>query len=147
MIRTVVCEKEGCSGNTFFIETENNTLKMTCNNCKSKYELDMSYNDLIMLSNCSKCNNNTFKVFKDSEKGGVYAKCTECGSAPDGIYIDSDGIQVSYEAKLLNDIKELMFLIEQRICNVEVRLQDIERGQGTLEESLAYVNKYLLEKV
>ena len=52
----------------------------------------------------------------------------------------------SYEAKLLNDIKELMYLLEQRICNLEVKLQDLESSQGILEESLAYINRYLVEK-
>ena len=80
------------------------------------------------------------------EKEGIYAKCVECGSTPEKIYIDSDGIQVSYEAKLLNDIKELMYLLEQRICNLEVKLQDLESSQGILEESLAYINRYLVEK-
>ena len=53
MIRTVVCEKEGCSGNTFFIETQGNNLVLTCEHCKSKYEFDISYYDFIILSNCS----------------------------------------------------------------------------------------------
>ena len=82
MIRTVVCEKEGCSGNTFFIETQGNNLVLTCEHCKSKYEFDISYYDFIILSNCSKCNNDTFKVFRDTEKEGIYAKCVECGSTP-----------------------------------------------------------------
>ena len=73
MIRTVVCEKEGCSGNTFFIETQGNNLVLTCEHCKSKYEFDISYYDFIILSNCSKCNNDTFKVFRDTEKEGIYA--------------------------------------------------------------------------
>ena len=146
MIRTMVCEKEGCSGNTFFLETQGNNLVLTCEHCKSKYEFDISYYDFIILSNCSKCNNDTFKVFRDTEKEGIYAKCVECGSIPEKIYIDSDGIQVSYEAKLLNDIKGLMYLLEQRICNLEVKLQDIESSQGILEESLAYINRYLVEK-
>ena len=147
MIRTVVCEKEGCSGNTFFIETDNNNLKLTCKNCGSQYESDISYYDFTMLSNCSKCNNDTFKVFRDLDKEGVYVKCAECGSTPEKIYIDSDGVQVSYEIKLLSDIKEVMYLIEQRVCNLEMRIQDLERGQSTIEESLAYVNKYLIDKV
>ena len=74
MIRTVVCEKEGCSGNTFLIETQGNNLVLTCEHCKSKYEFDISYYDFIILSNCSKCND-TFKVFRDTEKEGIYAKC------------------------------------------------------------------------
>ena len=73
MIRTVVCEKEGCSGNTFFTETQGNNLVLTCVHCKSKYEFDISYYDFIILSNCSKCNNDTFKVFRDTEKEGIYA--------------------------------------------------------------------------
>ena len=83
---------------------------------------------------------------KLKEKEGIYAKCVECGSTPEKIYIDSDGIQVSYEAKLLNDIKELMYQLDQRICNLEVKLQDLEGSQGILEESLAYINRYLVEK-
>lgn len=146
MIRTVVCEKEGCSGNTFLIETQNNNLLLTCQNCNSKYEFDISFYEFIMLSNCSKCNNDTFKVFRDVDKEGVYVKCAECGGSPEKIYIDSDGVQVSYETKLLNDIKELMYLIEQRICNLEVKIQDLESSQNILEESLAYINRYLVEK-
>lgn len=147
MIRTVVCEKEGCSGNQFLIESSENNLHLTCKNCGSNYNFDISYYDFVMLSNCSKCNNDTFKIFRDIDKEGIYVKCTECGSTPEKIYIDSDGIQVSYEAKLLNDIKELMYLIEQRVCNLEMKLQDIESGQNILEESMAYINKYLVEKV
>ena len=146
MVRTVVCQKEGCCGNTFYIDTIDNNLQATCKDCGSKYLFDISYYEFIMISSCSVCNNDTFKLFKDVEKEGIYAKCTKCGSPPEKIYVDSDGIQVSYEAKLLNDIKELMYLLEQRICNLEVKLQDLESSQGILEESLAYINRYLVEK-
>lgn len=146
MIRTMVCEKEGCSGNTFFIESRENNLVLTCAHCKSKYNFDISYYDFTILSNCSKCNNDTFKVFRDTDNKGIYAKCVECGSTPEKVYIDSDGIQVSYESKLLNDIKELLYLLEQRMCNLEVKVQSLESSQGILEESLAYINRYLVEK-
>lgn len=147
MIRTMVCEKEGCSGNTFFIETDNNNLKLTCKNCRSEYNIDISYYDFTMLSSCSKCNNDIFKIFRDLDKEGIYAKCTECGSTPEKVYIDSDGIQVSYEIKLLSEIKEAIHLLEQRVCNLEMKMEHLEIGQGTIEESLAYVNKYLIDKV
>ncbi|MEG1483703.1 hypothetical protein [Clostridium sp.] len=146
MIRTVVCEKEGCSGSRFNIVTDNNEIVLTCDQCKSKYNYDVSYYDFIMLSNCSKCNNNTFKVFKDADKDGIYATCIECGSLPGRLYIDPDGTQVSYEGKILNDIKNTLHLVEQRICNLEVNVQDVERGQGMLEQSLAYINKYLIDR-
>ena len=147
MIRTFVCEKDGCSGNKFFLESEEDNLHLICAQCKSKYDIDVSNQDFIMLPNCSNCNNDTFKIFRDLDKEGVYVKCAECGSTPEKVYIDSDGIQVSYEIKLLSDIKEVMYLIEQRVCNLEMRIQDLERGQSTIEESLAYVNKYLIDKV
>lgn len=146
MIRTVVCEKEGCSGNTFFIETDNNNLKLTCKNCGSKYEVDISYYDFTMLSNCSKCNNDTFKVFRDTENNNIYIKCTECGDSPEKVYIDADGVQVSYQSKLLNDIKELMVLIDGRISSLEGEIVNLESSQEVLEESLAYINRYLVEK-
>ena len=43
MIRTVVCEKEGCSGNIFSIESEDGRLKLICKNCLSEYYLDTNY--------------------------------------------------------------------------------------------------------
>lgn len=145
MIRTVVCEKEGCSGNRFLLESEEDKLCLICAQCNSKYEIDVSNEDFVMLPNCSNCNNDIFKIFRDVDKNSVYAKCSKCGSVPERIYIDSDGVQVSYEAKLLNDIKEIMNLVEQRIYNLEVNVKDLERGQNVLEQSLAYINRYLVE--
>ena len=146
MIRTVVCEKEGCSGNKFLLGSEGDKLYLICVQCNSKCEIDVSNEEFIMLPNCSNCSNDTFKIFRDIEKNAVYAKCSKCGSVPEKIYIDSDGVQVSYESKLLNDIKEIMNLVEQRIYNLEVNVKDLERGQNVLEQSLAYINKYLVEK-
>ena len=48
--------------------------------------------------------------------------------------------------KLLNDIKEVMNLLEQRIYNLEGNIKDLENGQNLLEQSLAYINKYIVEK-
>ncbi|MGL5378493.1 hypothetical protein [Clostridium sp.] len=146
MIRTVVCQKEGCSGNRFYIQSEESKIQLICNECKTKQEIEVDNHDFMMMPNCSNCNNETFKVFRDVDKAGVYAKCTECGSEPEKIYIDPDGIQVSYEAKLLNDIKEIMYLVEQRIYNLEMNIQDLERGQGILEQSLAYINRYIVDQ-
>lgn len=98
-----------------------------------------------MLSNCEKCNNDTFKVFSDVEKDGLYAKCTKCGCPPEKVFIDDEGTQVSYEVKLLNDIKQLMNQIDQRVCNLEMKVEGLEKGQELLEESLAYINKYMSE--
>ena len=56
-----------------------------------------------------------------------------------------DGNQVSYETKVLNDVKDLLYKIEQRIYGMEVKIQDLQGSQNILEESLAYINKYLVE--
>ncbi|ATD54027.1 hypothetical protein [Clostridium chauvoei] len=146
MIRTMVCQKEGCSGNRFHIQTKDGKLELTCDQCKTKYYIDLSDDDVIMLPNCSHCNNETFKIFRDVDKKAVYAKCTECGSEPEVTYLDPDGMQVSYQIKLLNDIKEVMSLIEQRMCNLERNVQDLEQGQEMLEQSLAYINRYIVER-
>ena len=146
MIRTVVCEKEGCSGNIFSIESEDGRLKLICKNCSSEYYLDTNYYDFIMLSICSKCNNDGFKIYRDTENNNVYLKCSKCGSPPEKIYIDIDGNQVSYETKVLNDVKDLLYKIEQRIYGMEVKIQDLQGSQNILEVSLAYINKYLVEK-
>lgn len=146
MIRTFVCEKEGCSGNTFYLQNKDNKLHLTCNQCQSSYYEDISNHDFIMMPNCSKCNSEVFKIFRDIENKGVYVKCIECGGVPEKIYVDSDGVQVSYEAKLLNELKDIMCLIEQRISSVEMNINTLERGQGIVEQSLAYINRYIVEK-
>ena len=105
-----------------------------------------NYYDFIMLSICSKCNNDGFKIYRDTENNNVYLKCSKCGSPPEKIYIDIDGNQVSYETKVLNDVKDLLYKIEQRIYGMEVKIQDLQGSQNILEESLAYINKYLVEK-
>lgn len=146
MIRTFVCEKDGCSGNRFFLESEEDSVNLICSQCKSRYNINIRSSDYLLLPNCSNCNNDIFKVYKDIEKDNIYLKCSKCGAVPEKIYIDSDGVQVSYESKLLNDIKQIMNLVEQRIYNLEVNVKDLERSQNILEQSLAYINRYLVEK-
>ena len=131
---------------SFSIESEDGRLKLICKNCSSEYYLDTNYYDFIMLSICSKCNNDGFKIYRDTENNNVYLKCSKCGSPPEKIYIDIDGNQVSYETKVLNDVKDLLYKIEQRIYGMEVKIQDLQGSQNILEESLAYINKYLVEK-
>ena len=145
MVRTIVCKKDGCSGNEFHISTEDNKLKLVCKDCGSTYYYDISYYEFIMLSNCSECNNDTFKVFNNLDKQGIYAKCSKCGAPPEKIYIDDEGVQVTYEAKLLQDIKQFMYQIDQRICSLEMKIEGLEKGQELLEESLAYINRYMSE--
>ena len=144
LIRTVVCQRDGCSGNKFYIETKDGNLEVKCEECGNIIIIDANYNDYLLISACSSCSNDTFKLFRDIEKDAIYAKCTECGGSPDKIYIDSDGVQVSYEGKLMHDIKDLMNRVDQRICNLQIRVESIERGQQILEESLAYMNKYMI---
>lgn len=145
MIRTVVCEKDGCSGNRFFVDSKENSISLICAQCESRYRIDINNQEFLFLPKCSSCNNDNFKVYKDLDKNSVYLKCSNCGEVPEKIYIDSDGVQVSYEAKLLNDIRETMKTVEQRMHNLEVNIKNLELSQNILEQSLAYINKYLVE--
>lgn len=145
MIRTVVCAIGGCNGNSFNIKTEDGVLYAKCIECGELYEFDISFYDYIILSSCSRCNNETFKLFKDTEKHGIFAKCIKCGEPPEKIYIDSDGNQVSYEAKKLSDIKECIYLLEQRVYTIESKVDGLRGGQELLEQSIAYLNKFLSE--
>ncbi len=146
MIRTVVCMKDGCSGNRFHLESEADNLKLVCSQCESRYNIDMANNEYIIMPNCSNCSNDIFKVYRDIEKNNIYIQCTKCGDAPKKVYFDLDGMQVSYEAKLLNEIKQIMNSVEQKIYNLEVNVKDLEGSQNILEQSLAYINRYLVEK-
>lgn len=147
MIRTVVCQQEKCCGNRFYIKTSEGKLEAICKECGSKYELNnIECYDYIMISSCSKCNNDTFKLFRDVESNRIYAKCTECGSPPEVIFVDSDGVQVSYEGKLLQEVRELINQLDQRVHNLEVKIDTMEHGQEIIEQSLAYINKYIVQK-
>ncbi|WP_252221536.1 MULTISPECIES: hypothetical protein [unclassified Clostridium] len=145
MVRTIVCEKDGCSGNKFYINSKDNKIKLVCSECNKEYYYDNNSYDFKILSSCSSCNNSKFKVFKDLDSDDIYAKCTNCGAPPEKVFIDSDGVQVTYEAKLLHDIKDLMHQVDQRVCNLELKVEGLEKGHELLEESLAYINKYMCE--
>lgn len=143
MMRTVVCKKDGCSGNEFYISMEEDKIKAKCKECGSIYFFDSGIDDFNMLSTCSNCNNDVFKLFRDPQKDRLYVKCIECGAPPERVFIDDEGIQVTYQEKLLHDIKYLMQQIDQRVCNLELKVEGLEKGQELLEESLAYINKYM----
>lgn len=145
MIRTVVCQKEGCSGNRFYIESVDNKLKITCIECNSSYILEESH-DYTFISSCTSCRNDTFKLFRDMDENKIFIKCSECGAPPERVYLDLDGEQVSYEAKLLQEIKFAINQMEQRVCNLELKAESVNQGQNIIEESLAYINKYIVEK-
>lgn len=146
MIRTVVCEKEGCSGNSFYLENKDEKLILTCKECGSNYEIDVSYYDYTLLSECSRCRNDTFKIFRDRDKEGIYLKCVECGGPPEHIYLDEYGNQINYESKILNDVKDRITLLDQRMFSLEKKMEELENGQNLIEESLAYVSKFLTER-
>ncbi|NRZ51374.1 hypothetical protein DFR95_000002 [Clostridium beijerinckii] len=38
-----------------------------------------------------------------------------------------------------------MYQIDQRICSLEMKIDGLEKGQELLEESLAYINRYMSE--
>lgn len=147
MIRTVVCHKEGCSGNKFYIETIENKIKATCKECNSEYLYDVrDDNGYELVASCTSCKNDSFKLFRDINKKKIYAKCSECGNPPERIFVDPDGIQISYETKLLQEIKDELTGVNQRLCNLDIKVENVDRGQSILEESLAYVNKYIVEE-
>lgn len=73
MIRTIVCQREGCNGNAFYINSHDGEMSVVCKECNSEYKYETENNSLLMLSTCSNCNNDTFKVFKDTESNNIYA--------------------------------------------------------------------------
>lgn len=143
MIRTIVCEKEGCAGNSFYIKSIDNTLRLVCEKCEEVRIIETDKKQYTMLSNCENCRNETFKVFKDTDSNEVYVKCIKCGNPPETVYIDTDGNQVSYNTKTLNDIKVVLSRVDERIRSLENKLEGLEGGQELLEQSLAYVTKFL----
>ncbi|MGL5648396.1 MAG: hypothetical protein ACRDDY_11125 [Clostridium sp.] len=145
MIRTVVCHKEGCSGNKFFIKSVEEKVEAICSECRDKKLYDLNDSGYFLVSTCGECKNDTFKLFLDTDKETVFIKCIECGQPPEKILIDEFGNQISFKDKLLNDVKDALFMINQRMGSLELKVEDIERGQGIIEESLAYINRYIVE--
>ena len=39
-----------------------------------------------------------------------------------------------------------MYQVDQRVCNLEIKVESMEHSQEVLEESLAYINKYIVEQ-
>ena len=78
-------------------------------------------------------------------KAIIYAKCIVCGNLPENIFIDADGNQVSYESKILNDIKDMVYRVEQRISDLEREAESLGSGQVLIEQSIAYINQFLSE--
>ena len=145
MIRTIECQRDGCNGNAFYINSHDGEMSVVCKECNSEYKYETENNSLLMLSTCSNCNNDTFKVFKDTESNNIYAKCIVCGNPPENIFIDADGNQVSYESKILNDIKDMVYRVEQRISDLEREAESLGSGQVLIEQSIAYINQFLSE--
>lgn len=145
MIRTIVCQREGCNGNAFYINSHDGEMSLVCRECNSEYKYETSNDSLLVLSNCSSCNNDTFKVFKDTETNKIYAKCMSCGNPPENILVDADGNQITYETKVLNDVKEIVYRVEQRISNLERDVESLGNGQVLIEQSVAYINQFLSE--
>lgn len=145
MIRTIVCQREGCNGNAFYINNQDGEIQLVCKECNSEYNYNSENNSILVLSNCSNCNNDTFKVFKDTESDAIYAKCIICGNPPENIYVDADGNQISYETKVLNDVKDIVYRVEQRINTLERDIENLGSGQVLIEQSVAYINQFLSE--
>lgn len=146
MIRTVVCEKEGCTGNSFQLSNREQELTIQCVTCSGTYSYEYNGRGFTLLSDCSACNSETFKIFKDTESELIYAKCIKCGNPPERVCIDTDGIQISYNEKLLSEVKDIVSGVEQRIMYLEDKVEALENGQVLSETSLAYITKFLTER-
>ncbi|WP_297637235.1 hypothetical protein [uncultured Clostridium sp.] len=146
MIRTVVCHRDGCSGNNFFINSIDGKIQATCTECENESEYNLNDVGYYLVSTCKKCRNEAFKLFMDTDRKTCFAKCVECGEAPEKIFIDEYGNQVSAQEKLLNEVKEELHFINQRMHNLELKIDDMEKGQAILEESLAYINRYIIDE-
>lgn len=147
MIRTMVCEKEGCNGNKFYIKNEGEILYIKCMECGEEYTFDVSYNDYTLMSTCSKCGNDVFKIFKDTEKEGIIVKCAKCGNPPEKFFQDSKGNQITYEESKLQDIQESIYKIDEKLNKIDERLIKIDEEQRFIEESMAYLNKFIASKI
>ena len=143
MITTILCREDGCDSNCFYIRDNEEKLQLTCIKCNKTWEISRSKQIFTILSNCSSCSNETFKVFKDTEGENIFFKCIKCGNPPEKVYIDDDGVQVSYEVKILNDMKYNLYRLNENLKNLEEKINGLESGQDILEQSLAYVTKFL----
>ncbi|MBC2581032.1 hypothetical protein [Clostridium sp. DJ247] len=78
MINTMVCKKEGCSGNTFKVSVQRLKLILICAECKDfeKYNKEMNLN---IPTICSKCTGEVFKIGKNIETKEMVFQCMCCG--------------------------------------------------------------------
>ena len=143
MVTTIVCRKDGCDGNSFYVKDGEEELQLTCIKCNKSWSIPRDKQMFTMLSNCCSCNNETFKGFRDTESKNIFLKCIKCGNPPEKVYIDDNGVQVSYEAKILNDMKYNLYRLNENLQGLESKVNGLESGQDLLEQSLAYITKFL----
>ena len=142
MIRTVVCEKEGCSGNSFSISMEEGKLNLWCRECKEKYTYDFP-EEYLLMSSCTHCNNDAFKVFRNIKTSSVYCKCTECGNPPHMLYVDESGVQISYEQKKLEELKGILYRMNERLDSLENKADILSADQLIMQQSLGYISEFV----
>jgi predicted nucleic acid-binding Zn-ribbon protein len=114
MLITRVCEKEGCSGNKFHVNTEDSKLNIRCVECGTVYDYleEMNY---ITAPNCLKCDSEVFKVNRDNKTGDMFINCVECNNPPRRIYTDGCGNQISYDQIMLVEIKSAVDELAEKV--------------------------------
>jgi hypothetical protein len=114
MLITRVCEKEGCSGNKFYVNTEDKKLKIKCVECGSIYNFqeNMRY---IVAPTCIKCDYEQFKINRDNKNGELYINCVQCNNPPRKVYTDDNGTQVSYDQLVLVEIKNAVDELKEKM--------------------------------
>jgi hypothetical protein len=114
MLITRVCEKEGCSGNKFYVNTEEKKLNIKCVECGTTYNFPEEINHIIAPT-CMKCDHDHFKVNRDNKSGELYFNCVKCNNPPRKVYTDGCGNQISYDQVMLVEIKNAVDELTEKI--------------------------------
>lgn len=122
MLITKVCEKEGCSGNRFKVNTEDKKLHIKCVKCGTVYNYTEEM-DCIIAPSCSKCEGEEFKVNRDNKSGELYLNCVQCNNPPMRIYTDDNGKQISYDQIVLVSIKNRVDSLSEKLDQVFINAE------------------------
>lgn len=142
MINTFVCKKDGCNGNKFRVNTENDKILLTCVECGEQYTEDIREQHCKVLPVCGHCGTDIYKVFKDTEEDAVHIKCVECGNPPDKVYFDLDGNDIPYAQLKFTELQQTLNSLVSRVQKIEAQIVGISDQTLDMRESIEDIHQW-----
>lgn len=141
---TEVCEKEGCSGNRFYVRTEEHQVLIKCTECGEEYEIGNEI-DYEIGPKCGSCDSEIFKVSWDKEAERFYFNCIQCREKPQLTYPNEECIQVDDNEMETEEDEINAEDVYYKVRELESRLDKMEYKLDCIYDWIAEINVIVKE--